>query len=546
MTETATTATKGWLALVALATAQFVMVLDQSVMNVSISSLTEDFHTSVTTIQAVITLYCLVMAMFMLTGAKLGDIIGRRRAFVIGLVIYACGSAMTAAAPTVEVLALGWSILEGIGAALVLPALAALVAGNFVGARRKVAYAVIGGVAGAGIAVGPILGGWATTELTWRVVFVGEVFLVAFILIMTPKVDDAPGPDPAPKLDGVGSVLSAAGLGLFVFGVLQSSTWGWVKPKDSPFTIFGFSLTLFVIGAGAALIWGFVRWQRHREALSRDPLVHLSLARVPTVRAGLIGLFSQNLILMGVFFVVPLYLQLVLGLSAFETGLKMLPVSITMFVTSAIGSRLSGRFSVRSIVRSGLAVTVAGSLILLWTIKPTLSSAGFALGMAVLGVGMGLMVSQLGNVVQSSVEDSGRSEAGGLQYTGQQLGSSLGVALIGSIVLIGLTSSFVSNVQHDPRISAEVAAQVGVNAGSNVNFVASTEIESAAKDAGLDPATTAALVDDYEQAQLLALKAGLLVAAFLALVALACTGELPHERPTARRRPDQEPQPAPS
>ena len=155
-------------ALVSLATTQFVMVLDQSVMNVSISQLVKDFDTTVTVIQAVITLYCLVMAMFMLTGGKIGDIIGRRRAFVIGLVIYACGSAMTALAPTVGILALGWSVLEGLGAALVLPAMAALIAGNFEGSARKAAYAVIGGVAGAGIAVGPIVGGWATTELSWR------------------------------------------------------------------------------------------------------------------------------------------------------------------------------------------------------------------------------------------------------------------------------------------------------------------------------------------------------------------------------------------
>ena len=202
------------------------------------------------------------------------------------------------------------------------------------------------------------------------------------------------------------------------------------------------------------------------------------------MRSGLIGLFSQNLILMGIFFVVPLYLQLVLGLDALETGIKMLPVSITMFVTSAIGSRLSNRFPVRSIVRTGLSVTIAGALILLSTIKPTLFDAGFAIGMGVLGIGMGLMVSQLGNVVQSSVEESGRSEAGGLQYTGQQLGSSLGVALIGAIVLMGLTSTFISNVEHDPRISADVSAQVGVAAGSNTNFVSSTQVEAAAKKCG--------------------------------------------------------------
>ena len=534
------TSSKGWLALVALATAQFLMVLDQSVMNVSISALVKDFHTTVTTIQAVITLYCLVMAMLILTGAKIGDIIGRRRAFVIGLIIYACGSALTAASQSVAVLALGWSILEGIGAALVLPALAALIAGNFEGSRRKVAYAIIGGVAGAGIAVGPILGGWATTEVTWRIVFVGEVVIVAFILVMTPKVGDAPRPDPRPKLDVVGSVLSATGLGVFVFGVLQSSTWGWLKPKNSPFTIFGFSITLFVIAAGGVLLWGFVTWQRHQEETGRDPLVHLSLARIPPVRSGLIGLFSQNLILMGIFFVIPLYLQLVLGLNALETGIKMLPVSITMFVTAALGSRLSNRFPVRSIVRSGLLITMAGALILLSTIQPTIVDAAFALGMAVLGIGMGLMVSQLGNVIQSSVEESGRSEAGGLQYTGQQLGSSLGVALIGAIVLTGLTSTFISNIEHDPRISAEVSAQVGVAAGSNTNFVSSTQVESAAKQAGLDEATTGALVDDYESAQIRSLKVGLLAAALLALISLGFTRELPHERPAPRTKADPE------
>ncbi len=526
-----TAAKKGSLALVALATAQFLMVLDQSVMNVSISSLVHDFHTTVTTIQAVITLYCLVMAMLIMTGAKIGDIIGRRKAFVIGLIIYACGSALTAASQTVFQLALGWSVLEGIGAGLVFPALAALIAGNFEGSSRKAAYAVIGGVAGAGIAVGPIVGGWATTVLTWRVVFVGEVFIAAFILIMTRKVKDAPAPAPKPKLDVVGSVLSAAGLGVFVYGVLESSTWGWVKPKNSPITIFGFSLTLFVLAAGGILIWGFVTWQRHREDTGRDPLVHLSLARIPPVRSGLIGMFSQNLLLMGIFFVVPLYLQLVLGLSALETGIKMLPISITMFATAAVGARLSNRFPVRAIVQTGLIVTLVGALILLATIKPTLSNAGFAIGMGVLGIGMGLMISQLGNVVQSSVEESGRSEAGGLQYTGQQLGSSLGVALIGAIVLIGLTSTFISNVQHDPRISSAVSTQVGVAAGSNLNFVASTQIETAAKKAGLDPATTAALVDDYESAQLRSLKAGLLAAALLALISLGFTRELPHERP---------------
>lgn len=528
-----------WLPLVALATAQFVMVLDQSVMNVSISTLVDDFDTTVTTIQAVITLYCLVMAMFMLTGGKIGDIVGRRRAFVVGLVIYGVGSGVTSVAPTVEVLTLGWSVLEGLGAALVLPAMAALIAGNYEGPERKVAYAVIGGVAGAGIAVGPILGGWATTELSWRVVFAGEVVLVLFILAMVRFVHDAPRSGDAPRLDGVGTVLSAAGLGAIVLGVLQSSTWGWVMPKAaSPAEPFGFSMTVVVLLAGAVLLWAFVAWQRRRECTGRDPLVHLDLLDVVPLRAGLLGLFSQNLILMGVFFVVPLYLQLVVGLDALDTGIRMLPVSVAMFVFSAVGSRLSQRMAVRTIVRTGLITSITAIVALLATVDPELSDVGFAVSMALLGVGMGLLASQLGNVVQSSVDASGRGEAGGLQYTGQQLGSSLGVALIGAIVLAGLTGVFTAKVEADPRISQEVAAQVGVATESGLDFVASEDIATAASDAGIDEATTVALVDDYEQAQLQALKAGLLGAAVIALLSLPSTRGLPAGRPRPATSPE--------
>ena len=516
-----------WGPLTALATAQFVMVLDQSVMNVSISTLVDDFDTTVPAIQTVITLYCLVMAMFMLTGAKVGDIIGRRRAFAAGLVVYACGSALTAAAPTLAVLALGWSVLEGVGAALVLPALVALVADNFTGRARGAAYAVIGGVAGAGIAVGPILGGWATTELTWRVVFVGEVVLVVLVLLATRLLATSERRRPAPRLDLVGTALSACGVGTIVLGTLQSSTWGWIRPKDAPVEPLGLAPTLLVIALGGALIWGFAAWQRRRERTAGDPLLHLDLLRSPPLRAGLIGLFSQNLILMGVFFVVPLYLQLVLGLNALETGVRMLPVSVMMFLASAAGSRLASRIPVRTIVRTGLVITGAAVLALMATVRPDLAGTAFAASMGALGTGMGLMVSQLGNLVQSSAGASGRAEAGGVQYTGQQLGSSLGIALIGAIVLAGLTGAFVSKVEQDQRVGAQVAEQVGVAAGSGVDFVATGQIETAARKAGLDEATTGALVDDYGEAQLLSLKAGLLATGLLVLGSLAFTRDLP-------------------
>jgi EmrB/QacA subfamily drug resistance transporter len=518
---------KRWGALAVLATAQFVMVLDQAVMNVAINQLVDDFDTTVTTIQGVITLYSLVMAMFMMTGGKIGDLFGRRRTFVVGLVIYGLGSGLTAVSPTVGVLALGWSVLEGIGAALVLPALAALIAGNFADRNRVVAYAVIGGVAGAGIAVGPIVGGWATTELSWRVVFVGEVILVLAMLATIRLVHESPLAGRRPQLDVVGAALSAIGLGAIVFGVLQASTWGWISPKSSPVEPFGFALTPFVVGLGALVLWAFVRWQHRRVDGGSDPLVHLELFGIGQLRSGLQTFLAQNLILMGVFFTIPLYLQLVLGLDALDTGIRMLPVSVAMFVTSIAGSRLALRYSARSLIRVGLVLVGLAIVGLLSTIEPDLDGTAFGVAMALLGTGMGLMASQLGNVVQSSVDASGRSEAGGLQYTAQQLGSAIGVALIGAIVLTGLVSNFVTRIEDDPRVPAEVAEAAGVAASGEVNFVPVDQVRSLSDAAGLSPAVTDAVVDDYGQAQLVALKAGLLASLAIAVGALFFTRGLP-------------------
>jgi len=519
-----------WGVLGALGAAQFLMVLDQAVMNVAISQLVEDFDTTVTTIQAVIALYALVMAGLMLTGGKVGDILGRRRAFAIGLVIYGAGSALTAASWNVPSLMLGWSILEGIGAALVLPALFALVAGNYRGGERALAYGVLGGVAGAGIAVGPILGGWATTELSWRVVFVGEVVVALGILAATRLIREPEAEGRPPALDWFGAVLSAAGLALLVFGVLQASNWGWLAPRSSPLEPFGFSLTPFVIGAGGLLLGAFVAWERRRERLGLDPLVHLPLLRISVLRGGVSMFLAQNLILMGVFFTVPLFLQIVQGLDALETGVRMLPASVGLFVTALAGSALSRRFAPKPLVRAGLGVVLVAILMLLATIEPELDNASFLVAMGVLGVGMGLIVSQLGNVVQSAVGDADRSEAGGLQSTAQQLGSSLGTAFLGAVVITGLIAAFTANVASDARISDDVSKQLEVHLSAGGSFVASDEVRAGAESAGVDPATTDALVENYEDAQLKALKTAFLFAAFLTVCAFWTTRHLPAQR----------------
>jgi EmrB/QacA subfamily drug resistance transporter len=521
--------------LAVLAAAQFLMVLDQAVMNVSISQLVEDFDTDVTTIQAVITLYSLVMAALMIAGGKLGDILGRRRAFGIGHAIYGVGSLLTAVSWSVPVLTLGWSVLEGIGAALVLPALAALTARSFQGQRRAVAYGVLGGVAGAGIAVGPILGGWVTTYLSWRVVFAGEVVVVLAILFGLRYLPADTGREGA-ELDRVGALLSAVGLAAIVLAVLNASSWGWLEPRNSPIEPFGFSLTPFLLAAGFGVLAVFVAWQHRREREQREPLIHLRLLQVPPLRAGLAMFGFQNLILMGIFFAIPLYLQIVQGLNAFETGLRMLPVSVTLFVCALLGSRLSRRVAPRTIVRAGVLLLVGASLMLLAVIEPEIETPQFSIAMATLGVGMGLVVSQLGNVVQSAVGEADRGEAGGLQYTAQQLGASMGTALIGAIVISGLVASFAADVESSPRISAEVKQEVGVRLEGNVSFVSTQQLRSAAEEAGVSDAETDELVAHYADSQLFALKTGLLVVALLSAAAFLFTRNLP-----ARAGPATEP-----
>jgi EmrB/QacA subfamily drug resistance transporter len=519
------------LVLLVLAASQFLMVLDAAVMNVSISQLVADFDTTVTTIQAVITLYALVMAALFMTGGKLGDILGRRRVFVIGHVVYGAGSLLTALSWSVASLTLGWSILEGIGAAMVLPALAALVAGNFEGKARAAAYGALGGVAGAAIAVGPILGGWLTTELTWRLVFAGEVVLVGAIVLATPRlVADVPREGAPPRLDWVGSLLSALGLGLVVYGVLQASSWGWLAPRDSPLEPFGFSLTPFVVAAGGVLLAAFRAWERREEERSSSPLVHFALLRRPVLSSGLVTLLGQNVVLMGIFFAIPLYLQIVQGFDALETGVRMLPTSVALLVTALLGARLANRFAPRTIVRAGFLGLLAAGAFLLSTIDPQIDTTDFDVAMAVLGIGMGLIVSQLGNVVQSAVAEGDRSEAGGLQYTAQQLGSSLGTALVGAIVITGLAAAFTANVSDDPRISQATRDQVSVRLEGDLSFVDAASVEQGAEAAGVPPAQTDALVEGYSDAQLKALKVGLLACGFVALASLLATRNLPGRR----------------
>src|SRR3954469_3097227 len=340
-----------------LASAQFVMVLDSSVMNVAISQIVEDLDTTIQGVQSAITLYTLVMAAFMLLGAKMGDILGRNRTFAIGMAIYGVGSLTTALSPNLGVLLVGWSGVEGFGAVLVIPAIAALIAANYEGKDRALAYALIGGITAIAVAAGPLIGGWVTTNYSWRWVFAGETVVVIAILLVRGQIAQAPRADHRPKMDFVGAALSAGGLGLIVFGILMSSKWGFVLPRGAltiggtEITPLGFSIVPFLILAGLGLLAGFVLWEDRRHRLGLDRLVDVTLLRIQRLRAGLLTLLGQQLVLMGIFFVIPVYLQVVIGLDAFETGKRLLPLSVAMLISAMAGPKIAGRRSPRTVAQ---------------------------------------------------------------------------------------------------------------------------------------------------------------------------------------------------
>jgi EmrB/QacA subfamily drug resistance transporter len=530
-----------WLPIIILSAAQFVMVLDSSVMNVSISQIVADLDTNIQGVQLAITAYTLVMAAFMLVGAKLGDIWGRDRVFAIGLGVYGLGSLTTAISPSLSVLLFGWSLVEGLGAALVIPAIAALIAANYDGKERALAYGIIGGVAGAAIATGPLIGGWVTTTFSWRYVFAAETVIVAAILLVRRRMQSAPGVEHPPRLDLVGVALSATGLGLAVFGILKSSQWGLIEPRGAltvggqEITPFGFSIVPFLILAGVVFLGAFARWEERRERQGRDTLLDRSLLRIGQLRAGLTTLMMQQLILLGTFFVLPVYLQVVLGLDAFETGKRLFPLSVTLFVAALAGPRFAARFDPRRVAQAGLAALGVGALLLLGTIDVELDGTEFALALVLFGAGAGLLLSQLGNVIISSVDPAKTNEAGGLQGTAQNLGASLGTALIGSVLIAALTTGFTSRVEENPAVTPAAQERIAQAAEKGIPVVTVEEVEQAALEAGVQQDEAEAIAGDYGDAQIQALKRSIGAVAIFVVLSFWFTRGLPARLPAEER-----------
>ncbi|MFF1904437.1 MFS transporter [Kitasatospora sp. NPDC058218] len=519
-----------------LAAGQFLMALDSSVMNVSIATVADDVGTTVAGIQGAITAYTLVMAMFMIPGGKVGVLIGRRRAFMIGCVVYGCGSLTTALAPNLTVLLFGWSFLEGIGAALILPAIVALVAGNFAAERRPAAYGFVAAAGAVAIALGPLIGGVATTYFSWRWVFAGEVAIVFAILVFARRLADAPTADRA-RIDLVGAVLSALGLGLFVYGVLRSSAWGWFLPKPGAPAWLGVSLTVWMLLAGLLLIWLFLHWEARVVARHGEPLVDPELLRNRRLTGGLTMFFFQYFVQMGVFFVVPLYLSVALGLSALKTGARLLPLSLTLLAAAILIPRLFPDVSPRRVVRLGTVALLAGAVALLAALDADAGAEIVTVPLLLIGLGMGALASQLGAVTVSAVPDEKSAEVGGIQNAVTNLGSSIGTALAGSIMIATLTSSFLASVEQNPAVPAEVAGQAAVQLESGAPFLSDVQLQAALDEAGTSPEVAQAALDANAAARLDGLRAALAVLALTALVALFFTQRIPDTQPGGEEAP---------
>ena len=414
--------------LVPLALAQFICSFAGSNMNVMINDISKDLHTTVQGVQLAITIFLLVMAALMIPGGKLTDRYGRKRCFTVGLVLYGVGALLSAVSPNLAVLILGNSIFEGVGTALLIPPVYILTTLLFTEtASRARSFGAISAAGGVGAAAGPLLGGLITSAISWRAAFVFQALVILAIVWLARRVEDPLPADPDRPFDILGAVLSALGLILLVMGIMAADQNVWVM------------LVLLVVGA--LVLAGFFWSLRVKERAGHEALLSLSLFRDRTSNLGLVTQNAQWLILMGVSFVVSAYLQVVRGYNAIETGVIFTAATVGLLASSLAAGRLAKRRAQRTLILVGFLVTVGGIAVLLALVAGSPSAWAFAPGLLLIGLGLGLMLTPSVNVVQSSFDESQQGEISGLSRSVSNLGSTLGTAVAGTILVAEITAT---------------------------------------------------------------------------------------------------------
>ncbi len=445
-----------------LAMAMFVLVFDTSLMNVSISAVVDDLDTTVSTIQAAIALEALVSAAFILIGSKVGDLIGRKRAYVIGLCGYAAGALAMTLAQSVLAIVVFWAVIGGLGASLLMPAMQSLIHGNFQGEAQKKVYALVGASAAVAAAIGPLLGGFITTFLSWRVGFLLELLIIAVVLLGIGRVTDVPYTG-SRQVDPIGSILSVLGMGGIVLGILA-----WQEGGDAVAEL----LIVGAVGLGSLAYW-LLRRTREEKPTLLDP----GLFRSAMFRFGVSGQMLQNVALGGAMIALPIFLQMVLEYDALQTGLSLAPLSLTMFGVAVLAGKKAGSRRPSSIIRAGFALLSLGMALLIWIVPSADSGWYLSVPLLIAGAGLGLLVSQLNNYTLSPISEERVSEAAGVNSASGSFGLSFGLAFAGAIMLATLSITFTDMAENSAVLSPAEQQQVATGLEDDAELMSNTALE---------------------------------------------------------------------
>jgi EmrB/QacA subfamily drug resistance transporter len=497
-TETEASALKGnthsQRLMILLAMAMFVLVIDTSMMNVSISAIVDDLGTTVSGVQSAISLEALVSAAFILIGSKLGDLYGRKRAYMLGLMGYALGALTMTLTQSITLVILFWAIVGGLGASLLLPAMQSLIHGNFEGAEMKKAYALVGAAAAIAAAVGPLIGGFITTYWSWRIGFLLEFIIIVIVLLNIKLIKDVKYEGPR-DFDVVGAILSVIGMAGIVISILL-----WEDGGDAVGLLMAF---------GFIAMFAFYRWLVHNKKLGKPVLIDPGLFSFKFFRLGITGLMLQNIILGGMMIVLPIYFQMVFEYTAMQTGLAIAPLSLSMFAFALLAGRKTGKRRPGRIIQFGFLGVVLGILFIILYIPRATSGWDFAIPMLVTGAGLGLLVSQLNNYSLSPITEERVSEAAGVTSASGNFGLSFGLAFAGAIMMAALAISFTNMAEASLVLSPEQSQQVAVALEEDAQIMSDTQLE--AQLAGQPEDVQAEILRINQEARNIALQVALMI-----------------------------------
>jgi EmrB/QacA subfamily drug resistance transporter len=484
-----------------LAMAMFVLVVDTSLMNVSIAAVVQDLGTTVSSVQSAIALEALVSAAFILIGSKVGDLVGRKKAYVLGLVAYAIGALAMTLAQSVTAIVVFWAVIGGLGASLLLPAMQSLIHGNFEGAAQKRVYAMVGASAAIAAAVGPLLGGFITTFLSWRVGFLLEVVIIGVVLSGIGRVREVPFTGPR-HVDVVGAALSVVGMGGLVLGILV-----WQEGGES---------VAALLAVGVIALGSFASWLVHRKRDGKPALIDPDLFRSKLFRLGITGQTLQQVSLGGAMIAIPIYLQMVLEYNALQTGLSMAPLSLTMFGVAMLAGRRAGARRPSGIIRAGFALLSVGLVVLIAIVPRGDSGWHLLVPLVIAGSGLGLLVSQLNNYTLSPIDEERVSEAAGVNSAGGSFGLSFGLAFAGAIMLATLQLTFTNMSESSAVLTPAEQQRVAVGLDEDAQILSTTQLEDLL--VGQPEDVQAEIIRINTDARVIALQVALLVPLLAALV----------------------------